>query len=865
MAYDGWAEASRLFAEWPKSNVERELSGTVRRLRDALAGLDDGSAGWRDIAAITRQVLLEAHARGNQTPLVIPSVPQFPTQDQWEEAHCRVLPTAEGTLNVWADPWHPPTPEGTAAAAAEADLKQVYLGADSVQRRQFEDCASDPFWDTALGVGFGNYLSAGQRQAARSVVLAPPGSTTVVCLPTGNGKTNVAFAAALLRGRQSGVSVIVVPTVVLALDMEQRLRGIMEKTGHGSPSGHYAYTGGLADDIKECLRDDLRSGRQKVLITSPESVAKGLKETLEDVAESGLFHYFVIDEAHLVDQWGTDFRPDYQAIAGQHGTWLRIAPEGRAPRTVAMSATLTEEQVNTIRDLFGGRGGTEFVWASQIREEPSYYVDTFDSEEARTTAVLRALTLLPRPMVLYVSRVEDAQAWTTRLRDAGLQRVTHITGKADDDTRKAALEGWGGRSLAGPVPTLFDVVVGTSAFGLGVDIPDAKTIVHACLPETVDRYYQEVGRGGRDGTPSLAYLATTRGDLPVAEKLNSTRIIGPEKAEDRWKAMYQDNSRQRGTESFRVNLDVLPSHLSEGYDQNRLWNIRTLNLMARAGMITLSAPEASDPASEAADDPGEKYVGAPSDTVVSSIVVALRDGRTNDRTHFLETFDRTRKRILESQRLGLKQLRSALRGDRCIGEVLAEYYVVEGLTTAAACRGCPSCRNGGLPGQDLVGFYRRPWVPVPPVVAWPEHHPGGVLGRFLPPGQTCLSITWDTEQERRHLLPQLLTVLCRRGMPTIGGDGLTAAEVREIQSGALPHPVVHDNDGDLLQRHPRPVIWVLGSQATAMDYLTRLRFESADVLYLVHPRTLEHPDRPGSPLADIHTPSISVQTAWRTL
>jgi hypothetical protein len=209
-----------MFAAWPDVHPAASASGTSGRLADALAGLPAATANWRDIAALTRQVLLEAQARNNHSPLTVPAEPPFPTMTQWKAARCTALPASAGTHRIWAAPWYPASSDGPALAAAQADLTQVFLAQDSSQRRRLANCPADPFWAATLG--YGSYLSIGQRQAARTVVLAPPGSTTIICLPTGHGKTDVILASALLAGPGRGVSLIVVPTVVLALDMERR-------------------------------------------------------------------------------------------------------------------------------------------------------------------------------------------------------------------------------------------------------------------------------------------------------------------------------------------------------------------------------------------------------------------------------------------------------------------------------------------------------------------------------------------------------------------------------------------------------------------------------------------------------------------
>ncbi|RGA04258.1 ATP-dependent DNA helicase RecQ [Microbispora triticiradicis] len=860
-----WVKAKLLFATWPASQLHGTDSGTVRRLADALAGVQTGSAGWRDVATLTRQVLLEARAQGNESPLTIPAHPALPTIEQWWMAACPARPTASGMISVSVRPWHPPVSAGWATQAAEADLKEVHLSRNSQQSRRLHEVPGDPFWLAALG--HERYYSIGQRQAARSVALAPAGSTTIVCLPTGHGKTPVALAPALLGGQDSGVSVVVVPTVVLALDMERRVRGLLAERGLRSPSNRYAYTGNLPKDVKRQLFDDVRTGRQPILFTSPEAVATSLQKPLDEAAEAGLLNYFIIDEAHLVEQWGNEFRPEFQTMAGQRRNWLRRAPKGREPRTVAMSATLTAQQVATLEELFGGPGAVEIVWASQLRSEPSYYIDSFQDEHSRRGAVVQALTLLPKPSILYVTKVEDAKEWASYLRNIGLSRVIEVTGRSNDEERQSAMEGWGGRSAAGRIPTRFDIVVGTSAFGLGIDLPDVKTVVHACMPETVDRYYQEVGRGGRDGNPSLAYMATAPRDLSLSRDLNAQAILLPETALERWEAMFYQRLLPDNESTYHLDLDARRASLSMGFNTNRKWNVRTLNLMVRAKMVELKAPEIPQPTEGELPDAWLVRLQRYYETLPSRVDVRLLDGGTNDPEYFMKKISVARSRILASQEAALLRLQDAVRGDRCIAEVLADYYVLrrpEGLLrTAAVCRGCPHCRVT-LEPSATGQFYRTGWQPNPRLANW-FYTPQDPLSEFRGPGQTTLSIWWDTDNERKDLVPDLITALCRRGMAIVGGPGLSAGAVRRIQQAALPHPLIFDCDEDLLTNFPGPIVWVLDEACTAMSTAEAERFISTDITYFVHGHRLQHPDKARSRLTDVHSSNISVRTALRSL
>lgn len=858
-----WEDARRLFASWPNVIASNSASGTVRRLADALATLHNGATGWRDVVALTRQVLLGARARGNETPLTVPEDQRLPTTAQWWAGDCQATANSSGGITVTAQFWWPMVPAGWASTAAERDMGEIYLGPDSALRRRLDGLPGDPFWSEALN--YDRYYSVGQRQAARSAVLAPAGSTTIVCLPTGHGKTPVVLAPILLGRKHGGVSIVVVPTVVLALDMERRIRELLEGFGVEAPSGRYAYTGDLPEETKRQLKDDVAEGRQPVLFTSPEAVSTAMQKALDSAAENGRLRYVVIDEAHLVEQWGNEFRPSFQTIANQRRNWLRRAPVGREPRTVAMSATLTGQQVETLEDLFGQPEATHTVWASQLRTEPSYYIDTFSDEKSRRTAVVEALTRLPRPAILYVSRVEDARRWAEDLHDAGLQRVTHLTGESDPDQRSAAMAGWAGRAADGPIPTRFDIVVGTSAFGLGIDLADVRTVVHACVPETVDRYYQEVGRGGRDGNPSLAYMAIAPGDFHLAEKLNNQAILRADTAWERWDALFQ-NRLGNDKDTYHLDLDTVPTHLAVGFKTNRAWNTRTLNLMTRARMIEVTAPAV--PVQDESDSRAAWLARLSHyyDNLQSLIDVRLIDGQANDPVYFKKRINETRARILGGQQQALNQLHRAVRGDRCIADVLAEYYTLRTergvLRTATACRGCPHCRQH-LEPPESGRFYRMSAQPHPPLANWPTASPSP-LSAFMEPDAAFLSIWWKAGSPQRYLVVELVEQLARRGVRVIGGPG-AAHLLSPVQRAVTPEPLILDADEELLLCDPRPIMWVLGDADRSLSTSEHDRIDSGGMIYLLHADHLMHPDKPTSRLIDIHNANISIEIALRSL
>ncbi|SCF20980.1 Helicase conserved C-terminal domain-containing protein [Micromonospora haikouensis] len=858
---DAWAEAQALWSAWPHLNVVRPTDSTVIRLHDALRGLAADQADWHDVAALTRQVLLEQHARRQGIwPLRVPVSARLPSREQWENTKCDALTMPEG-LSLTPRHWHPRTGFPPADQAAETELAEVYAGGAAVTSAY----PADPFWTRALGPGYRHYTSLGQREAARTIVTAPPGSTVIVCLPTGQGKTELAWAAAIPATRQRGVAVVVVPTVVLAMDMERRVRRLLATLGEPpNPSGHYAYTGGLPDDVKQAIRRDIREGRQRVVITAPEALMGGLRPALESAVRQGLLTHLVIDEAHLVEQWGTEFRPEFQAMSGQRRSWLEMAPPGREPVTLAMSATLTRQQVGTLGELFGTPGATELIWAAQTRREPSYFVQQCDSVAARTAAVLEAVSALPKPMIVYATRKHDVAEWAQRLNRAGFRRLAVVTGDVDDAGRRAAIMGWRGEGADGqPEPTRYDIVIGTSAFGLGLDMSNVRSVIHACVPETLDRYYQEVGRVGRDRRPAVAYLASAPSDYDVARRINREIVISSDKGWDRWGSMVR-SATDLGHGLLDIDLDTLPTYIPEESGHNRQWNVRTLNLMVQAKLIGLQAPQ---PPTRRTDEPEDHWQHRLQEHFARSaarVVASIRDGRTNDRTFWTDTIERQRANVATEQLNALERLCHLIKGDRCVGEAVGDYYRLPWrggiLRTTVNCRGCPNCRNTGS-GRDRGALYRDGGEPLPGMAHWSGQ--ADPLREFR--GDAAwMSLWWRDSEARDNLLSQFLALFGRRGRLIIAGPGVDAPLAARVQRQAWPKPVVVDGDDHLTDSFPGPVVWV-AADASPLPSAVRARLAADVPTYLVHPLDLPDPQRPHQRLSQSCDVSMPLTTVLRDL
>ena len=516
-----------------------------------------------DIAALVRHVLRQEEERqGSRQWLRVPKGKAWPGPEEWRAHGIQYQEDEGSTYLVRAKKW---TPDWLPYAEEHPPARKAF-GREI--KRSFAPVPGDPFLIKTPFEGT-SYRCEGQREAVRNALLAPPGSTFVVTLPTGAGKSLVAHIHALLR--RSGVTIVIVPTTALALDQERALQDVVSH-----PLAYYGGSDQETRDRNARIRERIRDGKQRIVFTSPEGLLGSLVSAIYAAAREGHLHTLVIDEAHIVDQWGDSFRASFQDVAGLRMDLLRAAKEEF--RTLLLTATLNETSLRTLHDFFGRPGPFGVLSAVQLRPEPSYWFAKC-SEMQQQQRVLEAVRHLPRPLILYTSRVQDAKDWFDKLCRAGYARISHMTGETNATARDEILRQWRQREI--------DIMVATSAFGLGVDQSDVRAVVHACVPESIDRYYQEVGRGGRDGRASVSMVLYTEEDVAKdAKNLSRRVIIGNEKGIQRWQRMHAGRE-HIDDERLRVPIDVGRTLDQGGSDTNRAWNVRTLTLMHRAGLISL--------------------------------------------------------------------------------------------------------------------------------------------------------------------------------------------------------------------------------------------------------------------------------------
>ncbi|MFI6392067.1 DNA helicase RecQ [Nonomuraea sp. NPDC050547] len=312
----------------------------------------------------------------------------------------------------------------------------------------------------------------GQQEIIEHVVA---GGDALVLMPTGGGKSLCYQIPALVR---QGVGVVISPLIALMQDQVDALTALGVRAGFLNSTQDF--------DERQRVENAFVAGELDLLYLAPERLR--VDSTLR-LLEKGEVALFAIDEAHCVSQWGHDFRPDYLMLSGLHERWPDI------PR-IALTATATPETHAEISARLGLEQARHFV-ASFDRPNIQYRI-TAKSEPKRQLLDFIRTEHPDEAGIVYCLSRSSAEKIAEHLSDHGIAAIPYHAGL---DTRTRALHQ--SRFLREEGLT----VVATIAFGMGIDKPDVRFVAHLDLPKSLEGYYQETGRAGRDGQPATAWMA----------------------------------------------------------------------------------------------------------------------------------------------------------------------------------------------------------------------------------------------------------------------------------------------------------------------------------------------------------------------
>src|SRR3954453_12818005 len=323
-------------------------------------------------------------------------------------------------------------------------------------------------------------LRPGQHEAVAAVVER---RDVLAVMSTGYGKSAIYQIAALLI---PGATVVVSPLIALQRDQVTELQ--REQAG-----GAAAVSSMVGEDARREALDELSDGSLEFLFLSPEQLSNDA--VLAEVA-AACPSLFVVDEAHLISEWGHDFRPDYLRLGAV------VDAVGRPP-VLALTATAAPPVRDEIVERLAMRS-PEMIVRGFDRPEIYLGVEHFHAEHAKREALLSRVVEEPKPGIVYAATRRLAEELAGDLAGHGVSAVAYHAGLSRR-ARTAAQDAF----MADEV----DVVVAPTAFGMGVDKPNVRFVFHAEPADSVDSYYQELGRGGRDRQDARAVLFYRSEDL----------------------------------------------------------------------------------------------------------------------------------------------------------------------------------------------------------------------------------------------------------------------------------------------------------------------------------------------------------------
>jgi ATP-dependent DNA helicase RecQ len=341
-------------------------------------------------------------------------------------------------------------------------------------------------------------LRPGQKEAIESIV---SGRDTLVVMPTGAGKSAVYQIAAQIL---NGPAVIVSPLIALQKDQVDAL----EEQDVG---GAAVINSSISATEQEELLEELEEGGLEYTFVTPEQLSK--PEVLDRIrdAEPALF---VVDEAHCISEWGHDFRPDYLNLGRAIGYLGH-------PRVLALTATATGRVRDEIVQRLGMRDPAVFVHGF---DRPNIWlgVNTAPNDAAKRELLIARVEDAEKPGIVYVASRRHAEEVAAELSSRGVDAVAYHGGMTPK--QRAPIQD---DFMAGKIP----VIVATSAFGMGVDKPHVRFVFHLDIPHSIDAYYQEIGRAGRDGEPARALLFYRPEDLAIQKFFAGSAKAAPQRLE----------------------------------------------------------------------------------------------------------------------------------------------------------------------------------------------------------------------------------------------------------------------------------------------------------------------------------------------
>lgn len=364
------------------------------------------------------------------------------------------------------------------------------------------------------------------------------GNDTFVLMPTGGGKSLCYQLPSLIM---EGTAIVVSPLIALMKNQVDVINGLSEESG----VAHYLNSSLNKAAIQQVM-DDVHSGKTKLLYVAPESLNK--EDNLE-FFKSIKISFYAIDEAHCISEWGHDFRPEYRNIRPT------IAKIGAAP-VIALTATATDKVRTDIKKSLGIVNAREFK--SSFNRPNLYYEVRQKTKDIDKQIIKFIKHNVGKSGIVYCISRKKVEELAAVLQANEIKAAPYHAG-LDSATRSQTQDDF--------LMERIDVIVATIAFGMGIDKPDVRFVIHYDIPKSLEGYYQETGRAGRDGGEGLCIAFYAYQDLQKLEKFMEGKPVAEQ---DIGKQLLQETAAY--AESSVCRRKMLLHYFGEEYKQDNCGN-----------------------------------------------------------------------------------------------------------------------------------------------------------------------------------------------------------------------------------------------------------------------------------------------------
>ena len=502
---------------------------------------------------------------------------------------------------------------------------------------------------------FRTFKSIEQQLAVMGALRVPAGYTAMVAMSTGGGKSLITQTVSYQY--DNSLTIIIVPTISLMLDQQRNASSIIKPDNKKEIM--YYHSGCNVDELISALDKNL----VRMLFISPEALIKNIRiqDSILKANSKGYLKNLVIDEAHIIIEWGASFRVDFQCLDSFKRLLVKDNP---SLRTYLLSATFSKKVVDNLKMFYGDDDRWIEIRLDALRKEPRFDIIKCNSYTEKHDRIKELVCKLPRPMIIYVNSPDDTEKVQHELAKVGFDNTRIFTGKTKSIDRERIINEW--------ISDKFDLMIATCAFGVGVDKKDVRTVIHSYIPSSADQYYQECGRGGRDGLPCLSVMLYTDDDIKATMSMTQ-KVLTVEKLCGRWFSMLNNRKTNIRLDSIVIDTSVKPNYSDTDsfyVDVNNAditWNVYVILLLRRARMIEITDVKYSD----------DRYI----------FNIRLIDKRIRfDCEQTIEIFNSIRDDESKSIYMEIKELTSKLRrvGKSCWSSMFNDIY----LLTEEYCAGC---------------------------------------------------------------------------------------------------------------------------------------------------------------------------------